>query len=437
MILPLILAILSFNFSSIQSSNNFRINFQKKSMEDLHDEETKSNYISNFNLFTTNTLMIDANFQRHWIILMSTIDSLLLKPQQSRFKYFPFPFMDPQARLISGISNNDPRAVKRAIDEGANFLEVGSKSKIKSICQNPIEYAVTAGKVRALRTMLDQIIFIPLNLMYDFLGGLLIKAVQAGQLNSIKLLINSYNAPYLSDSFLLQKAIMHQASIDIIEYIMEKFISEPELFQSFGKHNDSLLHLTIRFNNFDAFIYFYHRRDVKKNVMNRNSLEPIDLLASLPFKSLFFQNLIRSHPYILTSWIDDYKNNLLHLACYYNDIIFVRRLIEETNFPIDRKTVDNSTPLLISYFADKREISLYLIKNGADPFHKDNYNLNVLMYAVRNRDFNFFTSCLEAINPNEVEESLKDLVENLIEEDRTDALNILSEFFPFLNKETY
>jgi ankyrin repeat protein len=128
---------------------------------------------------------------------------------------------------------------------------------------------------------------------------------------------------------------------------------------------------------------------------------------------------------------------LLHSACYFNDLIFVRRLIEETNFPIDRKTVDNSTPLLISYFADKREIALYLIKNGADPFHKDNYNLNVLMYAVRNRDFNFFTSCLEAINPNEVEESLKDLVENLFEEDRTDALNILSEFFPFLNKETY
>ena len=55
---------------------------------------------------------------------------------------------------------------------------------------------------------------------------------------------------------------MHQSSALTIEYLMRNFMEHPELSELFGKHKDSLLHLSIRFNNFEAFSYFYYRKDI-------------------------------------------------------------------------------------------------------------------------------------------------------------------------------
>lgn len=449
-ILSSFLAIFFFNFSSIKSSNNFKIhldsdenNFACVSTEQATTSTSNPKVpvnepFSRVNIFNTNTLMIDAEFQSQWVELLSVLENLL--PITSKFGFKYFPYVDPQSRLISAITNNDPRAVKIAIDNGASFLTIDFRtSTMKTMDLYPIEYAVTAGKILALMTMLDFMIKMPPNLMNDLLGGLLIKAIQAGQFASIKLLIRYYEAPYMENSFLLQKAVMHHSSVLIIEYLMRKFAQNPELFKLYGNHKDSLLHLAIRFNNFEAFSYFYHREDIEKNINNGSSLAPIDLLASLPFKWVFFQKLINKHPDILTSWTDDYGNNLLHLAAYHNNLVFTRHLIEKTNFPIDRKNNGNLTALLISYFAVKRDIAIYLVENGADVFHKDKDNTNVLIYALKYSDFKFFRSCLEIISSNDRldRDALKVLHLQLIKEDKSNALVILLEIFPFLNKEEY
>lgn len=447
MTLNVLIVLLTFNFIFIQTSNNVKIylegNRNQKIITDLDNEEKQDEVIVNSNFkvhgirvnnLNTNTLMIDTGFQLNWIKLFSTLDNLVPKNRrQSRLNILPI--VDPQIRLLSGIQNNDPRTVQLAIYEGANFLKIGSDNRIRTLNQYPIEYAVTAGKDRALETMLDHMILVPPRLMNEFLGGLLIKAVQACKFSSIKLLIRKYQAPYLPGSFLFQKAVMHQASVDIIEYIMATFMPNHELFQRFGKNKDSILHLAIRFNNFDAFIYFNNREDVPKNVMNLNSFEPIDLLASLPYKSTFIKTFMRKHPEILLNWTDDFGNDLLHLAAHYNRLTFVKCLIEDTNIPIDRKNHDNLTPLLVSYLADKRDIALYLVKKGADIFHKDVYDFNILMLAAKNHDFKFLRSCLETINPSESEEDLKVFSEHLINEQKLGALAILFEYFPFLNKQ--
>ena len=92
---------------------------------------------------------------------------------------------------------------------------------------------------------------------------------------------------------------------------------------------------------------------------------------------------------------------------------------------------------MISYFAAKLDIAIYLVERGADAFYKDNNNTDVLVFSINKGDFNFFRSCLEIINSNDEcdEGALKDLYLQLTKEEESDALVLLFEISPILNKE--
>ena len=441
--LILLILLINYRFRSIYSSHNLKLSFENIEKTKKEEEASKKQEagetdsfviplrVSRQRTITTNTLMIDLNFQINWSDLIENLDKSMPKSHQTRLKAFPF--VDPQIRLASGIRNDDPQTVKVAIDEGANFLKMDCDAKIKTTDYRPIEYAVTEGKIRSLRVMLSSIAGVPRHSIDTFLGGLLIKAVQSGQLGSIRILIREFNAPYIKNSYLLQQAVMHQASTEIIELLMKTFKTNPELFRLFGKYNDHLLHLSIRFNNFEAFSYFYDNPKIDKNIKNCNFMTPIELLASLPLKSTFMKKLVDKYPDFATSWTDEEGSNLLHHAVQKNDIYFIRMLVEELDFPIDIINNDKQTAVLLSYLVGKREIALYLVHKGADLFIKDCFDANILTISSESKDIKFFKSCLEAFDFNGREIELLDLHQYLTKLEKQDALRVFDELLTKLN----
>ena len=341
--------------------------------------------------YSTNTLMIDKQFHEEWIDILASLESLL-PPPRSDLLYGLSNLahkVDPQIRLITGINNDNGQEVRRAILEGAKFLSNNLDPQIRTTNYYPIEYAVVTNKIEALKVMRDHMLIIDSSLKKNFLGGLLIRAVQAGHLRIIKLLISTYHASYLKNSYLLQQAIMHNAPVSVLSFLLSVFSSEPELIESYGKHQDFPLHLAIKYNNYRAFAFLFEETNFSKNIFNANLLRPINLIFR-GVRTDFLIKLFSKYPNLRTKWTDEYGNNLLHLAVHQESFGFIKFLIETLKFPVDFINFEGQTALLLASILRQRQIAFLLLENGAKVLIQDRNGISPLLIAARLKDFEAF-----------------------------------------------
>jgi hypothetical protein len=349
--------------------------------------------------FQSNTLMIDQNFRNSWTGLLSHISARLPVYQEVQSRAFCFlcqsrqPLLseiDSYALLIAGIKENDREQVSNAILNGAKFLSLDPSRPIRTSNHIPIEMAVLEGKIDALASML---LFLPeLNpkVKKTFLAGLLILAVQAGKVGVVKFLVNSHDAPYLSGSFLFQKAITHHAPLELLTFLIDKFSESPELECKFGRYGDNLRHLAVRFNNHEAFAFLFLHTRTSKIEKNSQSHSPINLVF-VKERFVFVDNLLSISPEIGAAWTDRHGNNLLHLAVYADNLEFVQKLVEFYILPLNGLNYKEETPLMFSVKHNRRPITLYLLQVGADPWRMNpSKGVDPVLSFVRENDVEAF-----------------------------------------------
>lgn len=388
--------------------------------------------------FTTNTLLINQEFHQDWVNILAALESLLPTSRPSFFNSISSETrQQAQSRLINGIRNNDKNGVYQAIRSGARFLSIDPNGQARTCNYYPIEYAVVLGSTRALIIMFDQMRSIDKSLLKNFYGGLLVRAVQAGQFETIKFLISCYKAPYLKGSFLLQQAIMHQVPVSIIKYILANFQNEPELLESYGKHADFPLHLAVRYNNHAAFQYLHDFTIFEKNQLNGDSLRPINLVFALS-RVNFVSRLFSKHPHLRLNWTDEFGCNLLHLAVLNGNDLFVQMLIESFNFPINCLNYDAQSPLHISIPTNSRPIALYLIEKGANVLQQDKHFVSPLLMLARVKYLEVFNLAAESLKFKSLPTTiLRNFVQILFNEALFEYIEVLLAKFPNLRTESF
>ena len=211
---------------------------------------------------SSNTLLINRQFHEEWRNLLIRIEVLILKQITATNRIMTnfrrsISAFGVQSLLVKAIEANDRGWVIYSISNGAKFLSNGVLSRLGSGDYVPIETAVVLDSVHALEGMLQFLRSIPSHSNVILFGGLLIRAVQAGHLRTVKLLVEKYKACYLKGSYLFQKAIMHKVPVNVLKYIFSTFHKELEMFQSFGRHQDFPLHLAVKYTNEPAFKYLF------------------------------------------------------------------------------------------------------------------------------------------------------------------------------------
>lgn len=144
-------------------------------------------------------------------------------------------------------------------------------------------------------------------------------------------------------------------------------------------------------------------------------------------------NLLTQNPNLFKEFVN--KNNdhtALCMAVYYGNLKAVQILVEggaDVNQCEDRR---QNSPVMIAAKRNKLDIMIYLIQKGANVNHKNNYNLNVLDYAIIHA--NYSISFYLKNNWNTLEEKSEDEYIDLIKEMRVPLFNIILFFKNLKNK---
>lgn len=387
--------------------------------------------------YTKKTLLINKDFDDDWPNILASLDShrLLQKPVS-----LPLPSIEAkklaQDQLMSAIIVDDGNNVREAINLGASFLTNDFDAHIRTSQYCPIEYAVILNSIDALRTMFSFVKDTKKSLLNVVYGGLTIRAVQAGQFDVLRLLVPiKGKATYLEGSFLLHQAIMHKAPLNVFELLIQKFGKKPELFGTFGSHQDNPLHFAVRHNNPEAFYYLFELPNINKNQINVNGMRPINLVFSLS-RVKFLTKLIANHSKIRLSWTDEYGNTLLHFAVYQENISLVKFMVESLHLLVNFPNEAGQTSLHIATAKQFREIMWYLIDYGASVVKHDRNNICPLLLLARSADFEAFKRAAVSINlTNSSVPELQACIQALIKEGLYDFVEVMLVKFPIMKNE--
>ncbi|XP_046550136.1 serine/threonine-protein phosphatase 6 regulatory ankyrin repeat subunit B-like [Haliotis rubra] len=83
------------------------------------------------------------------------------------------------------------------------------------------------------------------------------------------------------------------------------------------------------------------------------------------------------------SHIDQYGDNVLHLACRGGHMGMVKDVVTQYMIDINCKGMYGSTPLLQTVYCGHRDVLKFLVSNGAKLSHVDDYGENILHWACR------------------------------------------------------
>lgn len=387
------------------------------------------------NQYGTNTILIvDRKFQRRWINILSSLQSQLPLPTPDLIPGFSLSAnsLDPQLRLLNGIKSDNAFEVNRAILEGARLLSINPDNRIRTRNYCPVEHAVVTNKLESLKVMLDQIISINSNDKLVFLGCLLIRAVQSGHIRVIELLFDNYQTVYLKNSFLLQQAIMHNAPVSVMKFIIDTYSSVSETSQPYGAHQDSALHLAVKYNNYRAFAFLFEQTKFPKNLFNADSLRPIDLIFKVR-RNNFLSNLFLKYPNLRSHWTDENGNNMLHLAVNQKSLEHIKFLVENLKFFLDHVNNEYQTALFIALSLHLRQIALYLLENGANVLIPDKTGISPLLVIARLGDMEAFNTATNLILLQVIiVDNLKIFTRSLIKENHWKFVDVMLVKFPCL-----
>ena len=389
------------------------------------------------------TILINKQFDEEWRTISIIFDDLISEHYiQARNSIFNFRTLinakKAQSLLIEAIHSNSMDDTIHAIRNGARFFTNGALSRLGLFDNAPIEIAVVLDKVEALEGMLQSVGPVTSFLDRSTLHGvLLIRAVQAGHLRTIRLLVEKYKAPYLKDSFLFQRSIMHKAPVSVVKYILSRFGNKLECYQDYGKHQDFPLHLAVRYNNDHAFAFLFSETKFNKNILNGDGLRAIDLIFT-GWRGSFLVKLFADWPHLRLAWLHENGDNLLHMAVNQNNFEFVKFAIQTLKFPVDCPNAQLQTALLLAIINNNPTISAFLMEFAkASIFNVDNIGMYPILFIAQRTDITTFKFALETLNLStspELSVQIIQLTQTLIHDQNWLLVNILFSRFEFIRK---
>lgn len=384
---------------------------------------------------SSNTLLINKKFDTEWRNLLLELESIVIRIA-SRNYMLSVREIEAQNQLLAAINANNQELVAFLISNGVKFLSNVPGSRLRTVDYVPLEMAVILDRDLALDGMLQYLELIDYVSKGTLFGGLLIRAVQAGHLKTMRLLIEKYNAPYLTGSFLLQQSLMHKSPVDVVKYFLTKFGSNSECSQPYGRHQDFPFHLAIKYNNFPAFIFLFYETGFNKNIMNGDNHSPIDLILNGPYEH-FLIDLFKSSPQLRFAWTGGDGNTFLHLAALHSRFEFMTFVIQTLKFPVDCSNSHGQTALLLAAINRKQHFVSYLLDAGASIFQSDRTGMYPLLFLARQNDFETFKLALETISNRIIHLQLISIVQILIHDQNWLFLNYLLSKFAYLTKNSY
>lgn len=381
-------------------------------------------------------LLIDEQFEEIWRNVLLEINFYWeewISNQRALNRSTPLVRNDIQSFLMEAIKSDNPTKVFNLImNNDAKFLshDISPHSHISSLV--PIETAIFLNSYQVLNVMLKALNPVTSNSKPIFLGGLLIRAVQAGHFEVISLLIKKFNAPYLAKSFLFQQAIMNKTSSKVLRFIYNRYKNKPEISGAYGTNQDFAIHLAVKNHNDCALNFILSETDLDKNLWNGDKLLAIDLVF-LGKHDYFLQKLIRNHPQIRYSWIDTNGNNLVHLSVLNDRFNLLKFLVVDLKFPADGLNSQGQSALLLALATHRHKYADLLVNCGASIFQSDLSGIYPILLLARQFDSDTFISVLDFYKYfSDNLSNFYSLIQSLINEENWEFVNILLGRFPQL-----
>ncbi|XP_048249071.1 serine/threonine-protein phosphatase 6 regulatory ankyrin repeat subunit B-like isoform X2 [Haliotis rufescens] len=158
-------------------------------------------------------------------------------------------------------------------------------------------------------------------------------------------------------------------------------------------HNDTLLHLACQGGNYSIVKYLLTKYDI--NTSGRHGRTPVMNATWTGRKDVF--DLLVSQEADLTL-TDDYKDNVLHMACQGGKTAIVEHLL--TIIDIDLRGKDDWTPVLHAANAGQKDVFNLLVSRKADLTLIDDYGNNALHLACQGGNRSIVDSLLPKFDIN-------------------------------------
>lgn len=362
---------------------------------------------------------------------------------------------DIQNSLISALIRNDEAATRDAIENGAKFLSFGSKiPHAATVNYIPLELAIVWRKTSALKGMLlvltdNETIFenysADMKALFEYL---LIRSVQYNNQEAVVLLMETFHVPILSNSFIIQQAIISHTSLDLFKYLFYK-TSSTSYTTPYGLYADPPLHLAVRFNNHIIFNFLFKKHKIVKNAENKDGESDIFLVIKLK-KYNFITKLFALNTDLMTRWTDKNGYTLLDLAIQHDQPDLLQILLKSCNF---LQVLKDPNQLAVSFqLACKygnREIISHFIKGDFCEDVCDELILNLRLIdniniKVSESFFDFIISeylkkigsrtLCPASDFSFIDKSILKLALHYISANQLRFVNILLKHFPFLQQ---
>ncbi|XP_067648871.1 ankyrin repeat domain-containing protein 50-like [Haliotis asinina] len=143
-------------------------------------------------------------------------------------------------------------------------------------------------------------------------------------------------------------------------------------------NGDNVLHLACKGGQMDVVKYLLSQASVDINTRGKGALTPLMVAVTYGHNDVF-KFLMRNGAN--ASQVDDYGNNVLHLACRSREMDVVKYLLSQTSVDINRKGDKGRTPLMVAVIYKYRDVFEFLMQNGADVSQVDDKGDNVLHCA--------------------------------------------------------
>ena len=428
-----------FNFiDKLLSSMNNEVN-RKKAVFDL-----LSNFLCNIEDLKSTTIKIIEEYIKPdniYIILNCLLNSLHLKKHSFISFFIHEIFIIDKLKIIDYLSNNNNNNNNNNNDDDIKFnqLEIDYERKVETFFSLIDNKKIDDNTFYILKNIIykEDLLYIRIKNEITFLERFVLKNIDFG-IEIIKLHCEDINKKLFNDKNNLIQSIVYGLSsylfrlkqgdfLNIISYLMIE--KKADLL---NKNNKGLnaFEMAIKGEVFEiAFeLLKFNSRviDLKninkifKRLYDHNQFELInyifknDLCGIKDFfkvktfdvflktkhclnkKISFFRDI--SIDIDFNDFEDEQCQNLLHSACKFNNIDFIRFFVEETNIDLNKKNDDGHTPLMIvlrkSAHSSNTCVEMFLKQKRFDPSITDKYNKSYLQNIKHKTKQKFFEKSL-------------------------------------------